>query len=101
MSFAGPGSGVLRYSRLAGVTAAAVMVAAGSLASLAGSPRVAATVKPEQPPTQTVVVPPGPGPFVLPPAPPGVAQLVILPPTPAYEAPGGPGFLLPPPAAAG
>ncbi len=82
MSFVGSGSGVLRYSRIAGVTAAAVMVAAGSLASLAGSPQATATVKPESPPTQTLTVPPDPpgGQVILPPASPRAAQLVILPP---------------------
>jgi hypothetical protein len=95
MSFVGPGRGVLRYSRIAGVTATAVMVAAGSLVSQAGSPQATATVKPEQSPTETVTVTPG---QVLPPAPPGVAQLVILPPQPAPQAPY---MLLPPPAAAG
>jgi hypothetical protein len=83
MSFVGPGSGVLRYSRIAGMTAAAVMVAAGSLASLAGSPQATATVKPEQPPTQTLTVPPPApegGPVIMPPAPPGAAQVIILPP---------------------
>jgi hypothetical protein len=95
MSFGGPGSGVLRYSRIAGVTAAVVMVAAGSLASLAGSPQATATGKPEQPPTETITVTPG---QVLPPAPPGVAQLIILPPQPAPQAPY---MLLPPPAGAG
>ena len=77
MSFGGPGSGVLRYSRIAGVTAAVVMVAAGSLASLAGSPQATGTVKPEQPPTETVIVTPG---QILPPAPPGAVQVIILPP---------------------
>ncbi len=99
MSFVGPGSGVLRYSRIAGLAAAAVMVAAGSLASLGGSPQAAATVKPESPPTVTVTVPPG-GPVILPPHQPGVATLLSLPPqpAPAYQPPY---MLLPPPAAAG
>ena len=84
MSFGSPGSGVLRYSRIAGMTAAAVMVAAGSLAPLAGSPQATATVKPEQPPTETLTLPPNPpgGQVILPPAPPGAAQVVILPPQP-------------------
>jgi hypothetical protein len=95
MSFGGPGSGVLRYSRIAGVTATGVMVAAGSLASLGGSPQATATVKPQQPPTETVIVTPG---QVLPPAQPGVSTLLILPPQPAPQAPY---MLLPPPAGAG
>jgi hypothetical protein len=84
MSSGSPGSGGLRYSRIAGMTAAAVMVAAGSLASLAGSPQATATVKPEQPPTETLTLPPNPpgGQVILPPAPPGAAQVVILPPQP-------------------
>ena len=95
MSSVGPDSGVLRYSRIAGITAAAAMVAAGSLASLAGSPQATATVKPEQPPTETLSVTPG---QILPPNQPGVATLLILPPQPAPQAPY---MLLPPPAAAG
>jgi hypothetical protein len=83
MSFLGPGRGVLRYSRIAGITAGAVMVAAGSLASQAGSPQATATVKPEQPPTETITLsPPDPGgaPLILAPAPPGEAELIFLPP---------------------
>ena len=97
MSSVGPDSGVLRYSRIAGITAAAAMVAVGSLASLAGSPQATATVKPEQPPTETLSVTPG---QILPPNQPGVATLLILPPqpAPAYQPPY---MLLPPPAAAG
>jgi hypothetical protein len=86
MSFLGPGSGVLRYSRIAGIVAAAVMVAAGSLASLAGSPQATATVKPEEPPPETLTMPPEP---------PGGEELIILYPQPAQAAPY---WLLPPPA---